>query len=596
MVYAMVLGLLLMRIHRKDIFSRNFMCFHVLDILVKIHKFEFMKKIYAICMAFFVYDAIYAIDRINLDSLVSEWRNYTIAMDFDKVIRSGIEIFEEASASGDNYARMYSCLFIAQTYVSKTQYDSVYYWMSLAENDVEMSQDPQMKMMLYNIKAIMSLSLEVDYAACFDYLNKALDIARKSGSKENERCILCNIANIYSIRKDTSGFVYARQAYEQSRRDGDMHTLPSAIVYMIRMSILKGEYEEAMAYTKELDSLYAQVQVAQYGYMVNLLTADIMAHKGDSAAAEQYYVRAFDLSDSVTYPTMVNGCLEYGMFLLERKRLDDAENILGYGLSVSREKNLFESMGRFLLGLSEVYERMGEKEKAYEYYQQYHIFERQNSINERKFNQLLMMYQALKHEKEIGIKDLELLKTQKRYLLVGTFSFVLVMILVCMYVLYKRKNRMYRKLVENHYKLSLALEKALEDRSNGELTEKQMKDLRNSDDALFCKMESLMKDDRLYRRKDISLEMVSDILDTNRTYISSTINVKSGKSFCNYVNGYRISEAISILSDIHNDIPLKALCEDLGFNSMSAFYRSFQKETGVPPSCYREQMRRIKTS
>lgn len=554
-----------------------------------------MKKIFAVYAAFVVFPVLHAMEKVNLDSLKTEWKNYTIAMEFDKLIESGIEVFEKASASGDNYARMYSSLFVAQTYMSESQYDSVYYWMSKVENDVEKFGDAQMKMMLYNIKAIMSLSMEVDYAACFEYLNMALDIARENDSEESERCILCNIAGIYSIRNDTAGFGYAKQAYELSKRDGDMHTIPSSIVYMVRMNILKGQYDEAMEFTEELDSLYNEVHIAQYGYMVNLLTADIMSHKGDSAAAEQYYLDALSLSDSVTYPTMVNGYLEYGTFLLERKRLSDAEGILVRGLTISREKSLFEYMGKFLLCLSEVYERMGDKDKAYEYYQQYHVFEQQNSTNERKFSQLLMMYQALRHEKEMSMKDFALLKTQRTNLLIGTFSFVLIVVLVSIYILYKRKNRMYRRLVENHYKLSMAFEQALDVRGK-KASEGKENEVETSDDILYKRIESLMTQDGIYRRKDISLEMIAEMLKTNRTYISSAINVKSGKSFYNYVNGYRISEAVSILSDVHNDIPLKALCDDLGFNSMSAFYRSFQKETGVPPSCYRQQIRRIKHS
>lgn len=554
-----------------------------------------MKKIFVVYAAFVVSPVLHAMENVNLDSLKTEWKNYTIAMEFDKLIKSGIEVYEKASASGDNYARMYSSLFVAQTYMSESQYDSVYYWMSKVENDVEKFGDAQMKMMLYNIKAIMSLSMEVDYAACFEYLNMALDIARENDSEESERCILCNIAGIYSIRNDTAGFGYAKQAYELSKRDGDMHTIPSSIVYMVRMNILKGQYDEAMKFTEELYSLYKEVHIAQYGYMVNLLTADIMSHKGDSAAAEQYYVDALSLSDSVTYPTMVNGYLEYGTFLLERKRLSDAEGILVRGLTISREKSLFEYMGKFLLCLSEVYERMGDKDKAYEYYQQYHVFEQQNSANERKFSQLLMMYQTLRHEKEMSMKDFALLKTQRTNLLIGAFSSVLIVVLVSIYILYRRKNRMYRRLVENHYKLSMAFEQALDVRGK-KASEGKENEVETSDDILYKRIESLMTQDGIYRRKDISLEMIAEMLKTNRTYISSAINVKSGKSFYNYVNGYRISEAVSILSDVHNDIPLKALCDDLGFNSMSAFYRSFQKETGVPPSCYRQQMRRIKHS
>lgn len=527
----------------------------------------------------------------DLDSLVSLWRNYTINMEFDSVITSGKEFFHSADSSGDMYERCASGLYVAQAYLSKSQYDSVFFWLSLVENDVETLSDSQMKIILYNVKAILSLSLEVDYAACFEYLDKALSIAHETASEESERSILCNIAGIYNSIQDTTGLRYAVQAYDLSKKAGDIHTLPAAIVYIIRMNILKGDYNLAEKYVDELSSMYREIHVPQYGYMVWLLTAEIMSHRGDVPEADRCYEKAMELSDSVTYPTRISGYLDYGTFLLHNDRPVDAERVLLHGLSVSREKGHFESMSDYLLRLSEVYDYLGDKEKAYDYYQQYHVFERQNSNNERKFNQLRMMYQTLMHEKEISLKDLALMRTQRRNILVGSLSLVLTVILVSVCVLYRRKNRMYRQLVENHYKLSQALSVRIQDAEDAPEC-----DLKDADEALYRRIEGLMKNEGLYRRSDISLEMIADRLETNRTYISNAINIKSGKSFYNYINSYRISEALHVLSDEHNDIPLKALCEDLGFNSMSTFYRAFQKETGVPPSAYREQIRRIKLS
>lgn len=64
-------------------------------------------------------------------------------------------------------------------------------------------------------------------------------------------------------------------------------------------------------------------------------------------------------------------------------------------------------------------------------------------------------------------------------------------------------------------------------------------------------------------------------------------------TFKNYVNSLRISEAVAILSDPDNDVPLKAVYAELGFNSTSTFYRVFQNATGVPPSQYRKEARKM---
>lgn len=56
------------------------------------------------------------------------------------------------------------------------------------------------------------------------------------------------------------------------------------------------------------------------------------------------------------------------------------------------------------------------------------------------------------------------------------------------------------------------------------------------------------------------------------------------------VNAYRISEALETLSDANNDIPLKALSSDLGFCSLTTFYKMFQQKTGMTPAKYREKI------
>ena len=57
-----------------------------------------------------------------------------------------------------------------------------------------------------------------------------------------------------------------------------------------------------------------------------------------------------------------------------------------------------------------------------------------------------------------------------------------------------------------------------------------------------------------------------------------------------YINSYRIKEAIRILSDPSDNTPLKAIAIDLGFNSMSTFYKLFQTSVGMTPSLYRKKV------
>ncbi len=103
----------------------------------------------------------------------------------------------------------------------------------------------------------------------------------------------------------------------------------------------------------------------------------------------------------------------------------------------------------------------------------------------------------------------------------------------------------------------------------------------DKNEELFTRLENLMKHEEIWRDKDLSVEKLASMLDTNRSYISRMFS-SAGTTYNDYVNSYRIKEAVKVLSD------------NLGYSSISSFYRLFQKETGVPLSHYRKESRKLK--
>ena len=103
-----------------------------------------------------------------------------------------------------------------------------------------------------------------------------------------------------------------------------------------------------------------------------------------------------------------------------------------------------------------------------------------------------------------------------------------------------------------------------------------------------------MREEHAYRSNDISLDKLASLLGSNRTYISRVINRYADKTFWGYVNMYRIAEATEILSDLDLNIQIKNIYETLGYNSAASFFRVFREETGISPSRYREEVRKMR--
>ena len=110
---------------------------------------------------------------------------------------------------------------------------------------------------------------------------------------------------------------------------------------------------------------------------------------------------------------------------------------------------------------------------------------------------------------------------------------------------------------------------------------------------LFERLESLMKNDKIYRDAELTIDKLAQILNTNRSYLSQVINEVSGLSYSTYINNYRIKEAIELLSNSDNDEPIKSIAISIGFNSPSNFFTIFKNKVGMSPSVYRENVQKI---
>lgn len=184
----------------------------------------------------------------------------------------------------------------------------------------------------------------------------------------------------------------------------------------------------------------------------------------------------------------------------------------------------------------------------------------------------------------------------------GTLVIILLVVFALWYR-YKRQNQLYTRIVCQHQE-AIRKEQQLREvitslRSQQEtvsasspMSEKYAASSLTNEkkNSLFQRLEKLMQEDAVYKENLLTKERVADLLGTNRTYLSQVINEQTQQNFTQYINNYRINEAIRLLSDPETDLPLKAVAAEVGFNSMSTFYKIFQNTVGVPPKQYRNKV------
>ncbi|APZ47157.1 hypothetical protein BW723_13075 [Polaribacter reichenbachii] len=87
-------------------------------------------------------------------------------------------------------------------------------------------------------------------------------------------------------------------------------------------------------------------------------------------------------------------------------------------------------------------------------------------------------------------------------------------------------------------------------------------------------------------------------LKTNTNYLSKIINHYKNKNFSNYLKDLRIAYAIEILdkNELIRKYTIKAIANEVGFNTAESFANAFYKKTGFKPSYYIKELNKRKTA
>lgn len=155
--------------------------------------------------------------------------------------------------------------------------------------------------------------------------------------------------------------------------------------------------------------------------------------------------------------------------------------------------------------------------------------------------------------------------------------------------LYQRNRKAYRLLVSRTRDWALFSSMSAKVIYQGiDKTSKQTEE----DRVIMKKVVQYVIDEKHYKDPELSLTLLTKELSINRSYVSKAINSITGSTFSEWLNEYRIKEAIRILSA--SPTPTHSIDEILyeaGYISRSSFYRSFKKITGLSPLMYIKQLK-----
>ena len=518
-------------------------------------------------------------------ALIKSWGEYVRKGEYEILIDTAKTYYRKAIANHDKKTQAYVGAYIGQAYILSGQADSMFTYFNAAIPYVEEYHDTYIQTIIANGLGINARNTTLNYNASLAYFQEALQYDDASEDKTNYYIILSNMTRIYYLRNDPSGIKYALEVYEGGSKLHNDYVRFLGALNVATMYYLSKNYDEALHYISEATAIATHMANTDEPDVIH---GNILAAIGKPQQAELYFRKVLNHTQRTNIDVLTEAYLYYGNFLKAERRYDEANTAYQNGLILAEQQNHYYYRLQFYKGMAELFQEKGDIAMASQHKERHQsladsIF---NIEQERSFSHMILNYETEKAEKELSRKELLLSEKNRKLQLAVFVTGLIAVILIALYVLYVRKNHMYRQLVilyDTHRQRERQLLEQRDEKTDLVNTSQKNK-------ALFDAVEKLMNDEHLYRSNSISIDMLVERLHSNRTYLSRMFT-EQNTSFSEYINSYRIREALALLSE--PDIPLKVLSDSLGYNSLSSFYRAFQKEMGVPPSRFRQEIKKL---
>lgn len=161
---------------------------------------------------------------------------------------------------------------------------------------------------------------------------------------------------------------------------------------------------------------------------------------------------------------------------------------------------------------------------------------------------------------------------------------VLELFIICWY-LYKALNHpdLFRNI---NSKQQLVSDIVLEEKNNEQATVNEQEY-----NAALSKLKQYMVEEKPFLNPSLTIQDVSAAIEIPVRDLSLLINHKLKQHFYDFVNTYRIENAMDILKDAtKSKVTILEILYEVGFNSKSSFNSAFKKHTGNTPTIYRKQL------
>lgn len=544
-------------------------------------------------------------------SLFQQAKAASMKGDFKKSDSIGAELLHLADISDNDEYRVRGLMCLSYPLIEKRDSPGHMRYLIQAEKILTNVSNDTLTAEFYNLMGVAAFH---DFEQSKEYFAKSLYAARKIGSVSHQMMAECNLAEIYRCTGDTLGIQYDLDIHDFAVRTGNEVMRHAAAVrcaeyYMKQPQTLPRSLE----YINEIMAIPGREFYYHY-----LMSKWLIATDSLDRAMEEWQKA---MKTDVATPGFL---LAGGRLYQHHGDFEKSESLLASADSAYSDIDSINVDRIEIMRLRSTNLRhLGKTAEALKMLEDYQTARDSVSriANTRELNAFKVKFEIEK--KEILIASQRSALRWRNILLCTAIAFIVAIIIGFMLYI-RRRNRLYRLIVEqqkefstrqNEYAPYLTERKEIKPAAETDSViemethrpEKKEEVIVNDTapvaasedgalpgmparykaDAIWRDILTEMEKNRIYADPNVTRDMFADRVHTNHTWLTAIIKNRTGKSYTQFMNSWRINEAVKILSQPEVAMTNKDLSEYLGFMTPQSFYTAFRQQMGMSPSRFR---------
>lgn len=457
--------------------------------------------------------------------------------------------------------------------------------------------------LVMNARGIYHALMQNNNFVAQQFFFKSLDLARKAGYEDLSYRVRGNLLTLSHSMEDSISCRIADEVYKYGIATKNNEQIAMGSYYLATYHYTQKDYNKAEKYINIAIDTYNKYPYEDIA-SVYLLYSKIFINRGEIAKAEETVKHSLTLAEKYhQLSAEVEGYITYSEVLNKQKNYKEAIRIIKVAMEHADSIGMTSKKIDCNQLMAENYIAMNMTPEALKCLQDANsLLKEQATINmERLSHEQQIMRDIEQKEMEGKIRQEQIVAQRYTMILLSLIVVVLCILLVVIYYNYRKRQTLYKSIVQQNAR-SIARQMELQEQIDYMYKEKESKKeegatpvaeagiKKDKVDGLYAELCRLMETEHLYKEAQLTREKMAERLGTNRTYLIKIIKDKTNMNYLQFVNSYRINEAIKILSDKEKvNYPLKQIWSDLGFSSPSTFFKLFQQTVGITPSTYRKQ-------